>query len=385
MTSLGTLRGIGWYPLLDTTNTSTRPAWEAWAKKNIITQTVNLPFPDSRTAFNTINNTAYKYGIYNKTSATSRARDGNVIGGDPRFAHWIFPAWQVAPLGTSSSAIFLDAHAFLGTRHDTIEKILAGIVGVSSCLTSQCIRRSLVCLFLPFSATLYPTSYPFFYPPFTLSFPCTPPCYPCFATAGSAGIGGAFTNIVQLSTDSTYRPSTNLYLPVYSTSVSATPPILYGLVDIILSWDLLMSNVLPNNLPRLDCVVTTKSSTFTLSIDHGTVNVVGPTDLHDSTMTTYGQNIVIDLINQSPLSASDFTITVYPSTAFYNQYITQGPIQISISLAVAVFVFFCVINISVTYYTQQREKIRQENERLEKSQEEAQRAHEDAKKAELDR
>lgn len=125
---IGTLRGIGWYPLLDTTNTSTRPAWEAWAKQNIITQTMNLPFPDSQIAFNFMNNTAYKYGIYNKTSATTRARDGDVIGGDPRFARWIFPAWQVAPLAISTSAFLLDGHSFLGTRHDTIQKILAGIV-----------------------------------------------------------------------------------------------------------------------------------------------------------------------------------------------------------------------------------------------------------------
>jgi len=30
----------------------------------------------------------------------------------------------------------------------------------------------------------------------------------------------------------------------------------------------------------------------------------------------------------SPLAASAYALTVYPSTAFYNQYITQGPVQL---------------------------------------------------------
>ena len=39
----GYLRSMNWNPLVDTTNTSMRPAWEAWAKENIVPQTYGLP------------------------------------------------------------------------------------------------------------------------------------------------------------------------------------------------------------------------------------------------------------------------------------------------------------------------------------------------------
>ena len=74
-----------------------------------------------------MNTTAYKYGIYNKTSPTTKAPAGNVVpGGDPRFDHWLFPVWQQAPLATTVSSVFLEPHQWSGTRLQTIDKILAG-------------------------------------------------------------------------------------------------------------------------------------------------------------------------------------------------------------------------------------------------------------------
>ena len=125
--------------------------------------------------------------------------------------------------------------------------------------------------------------------------------------------------------DAVYRPSNNLYSSVYSISPN---PTVIGMVTVTISWDLLLSNALPNNLQRIDCVVSTKTTTFTLAVDHGIVSVVGKGDLHESSMTVFGQNIVIDFSQESPLSASDFTITIYPSSAFYNQYITEVPVQL---------------------------------------------------------
>ena len=71
----GNPRAIEWAPLVDTTNPATRSAWEAWAKKNIALQTAGY----DASIFKIINTTAYEYGICNKTSATTKARAGNVI------------------------------------------------------------------------------------------------------------------------------------------------------------------------------------------------------------------------------------------------------------------------------------------------------------------
>ena len=120
----GNLRALSWWTLVDTTNSSTRPLWESWARKNIAAQTYGLP--GNQSEFNTINTTSYKYGIYTRNSKGFVRADDVVPGGDPRFKNYLFPVWQVAPLATSSAAVFLDGHSTVGTRHDTIEKVLAG-------------------------------------------------------------------------------------------------------------------------------------------------------------------------------------------------------------------------------------------------------------------
>jgi len=95
----GNLRGTEWHPLV--TN-DTRSAWETWAKQNIAVQTKGL----APNIFKTINTTAYKYGICNKTSATTYARvSGTIVGGDPRFQHWLFPIWQGISIPLSPSSI----------------------------------------------------------------------------------------------------------------------------------------------------------------------------------------------------------------------------------------------------------------------------------------
>ena len=99
-------------------------------------------------------------------------------------------------------------------------------------------------------------------------------------------------------------------------------------------------------------------------MDQGIVSIVGKGDLHESSMTAYGKKTVIDLSQQSPLSASDFTIIIYPSSAFYNHYITLLPIQLGIGLAVAVFIVLSTLYVVRTYSTKQQEKIRGEKRAL---------------------
>ena len=149
----GFIRGLELHPLVDET---TRPAWESWAKNNIASLADGMS-PSFYKVINTTGEsrdhsihcvyttnitslyplsvfdrprfiTAYKYGICNKTSLTAKARvSGTIIGGDPRFKHWLFPLWQDNDLYNFigvASAIFLEPHSWAGTRFETIEKIL---------------------------------------------------------------------------------------------------------------------------------------------------------------------------------------------------------------------------------------------------------------------
>jgi len=177
----GNIRSVSWVPLVDTTDPTLRPAWESWVKQQTATETAGY----AASNFIAINTTAYKFGIYNKTSATTRKRAGSFIpGGDPRFAHWLFPIAQIAPLAGNAGAVLLELHQFVGTRFRTIEKLLA---------------------------------------------------------AGYGG-GAAFLDVLQLVIDSHYRPSSAIYRGVYTIGPT---PILIGIASLTFSFDQVFANALP--------------------------------------------------------------------------------------------------------------------------------------------
>ena len=319
--SSGNIRSLAWLPLVDTTDPTLRPKWESWAKQNLASQFVGY----AASNFLAVNTTAYKFGIYNKTSETTRKRAGSIIpGGDPRFARWLFPIWQVAPLSTNAGAMFLEPHQFVGTRFQTIEKLLA---------------------------------------------------------AGYGG-GGAFTDIIQLIVDPTFRPSTALYVGVYSI---APTPILLGLTTLTLSFDQIFNEALPDNLQRIDVVVTSKTMTFTIAVDRGTVSVVGQGDFHDSAMTSFGRTLSLNIKQDSPLSASDFTVIVYPSTAFYNQYISQLPVSLGIAVGILSFFICCGIYAMTMYVVRRQQRMREDEQLVRRSQEAAQRVNDRSKLAEAEK
>ena len=160
-------------------------------------------------------------------------------------------------------------------------------------------------------------------------------------------LSGAFTDILQSGLDVAPRPSVNYYQAVYS--ISPTPKVL-GLTSFLLSWDTLLQNALPNNLQRVDCVLSTTTKTFTISLDQGAITMMSIGDLHEPAMTSYGQAVTMDVRQNSPLSASDFTITIYPSSAFYNQYFSLFPLNLGVGVAVAVFVFLLLILVVVVLF-----------------------------------
>ena len=190
------------------------------------------------------------------------------------------------------------------------------------------------------------------------------------------GSGGGFTDIIQIGLDGdTYRPSTNFHAAVYSLSPN---PKVIGLSNLQFSWDIMLNNTLPDDVFRVDCVLSTATTTATIAIDQGKVTIVGRGDFHDAAMTPYGQAIVLDVTINNPLSASDYTITIFPSTALYNQYVTQLPLNLGVGTAVAVFCLLNALYLARRYNDLREKRLRLEKERLHQSQA-------NAKKAAMDR
>ena len=129
---------------------------------------------------------------------------------------------------------------------------------------------------------------------------------------------GGFTDILQLVQDASPRPSSTLYAPMYGLDKS-----LIGLFAGVFSWDTLFQSSLPNYMPRIDCVLQSATVTYTIAIDSGTVSIVGKADMHDNAYTAYGQSFTPDTSAYSTTAVTTFTITMYPSSAFYYKYITQ--------------------------------------------------------------
>ena len=155
----------------------------------------------------------------------------------------------------------------------------------------------------------------------------------------------------QLVEDDYFRPSTGLYTGIYSMDSTAASPKLLGLSNVIFSWDTLLLNALPSNLERVDCVLISSTTTVTMSVDHGKVTIVGRGDLHDPDMTSYGHTVALNIASASDttLNVNEFTIVIYPSSAFYSDYITRISLQLSIAVGVCVFVImamlYCVVSL----------------------------------------
>jgi hypothetical protein len=264
-----------------------------------------------------INATNFKTGIYNKTAYGNFRTNLPIPFADPRFQNLLFPVWQIAPIGPNAGAVFHDPHATVGSRFHTVEAALA------------------------------------------------------------AG-GGGFTDVIQLLQDAYPRPSSILYAPLYTLPPNRR---LMGFCAAIFSWDTALQNALPSYLKRIDLVLTTKTTVWTITVDQGAAKVRGPAllhlsmplskhlsthffmlrakvlgkgDLHDPTFDQFKQIVDIDVSKYSSVSASDFGIAAYPSAAFYNQFISDVPFRVSIVVVFMVF-FTMLVIVAYDFFIRKRE------------------------------
>jgi hypothetical protein len=122
-----------------------------------------------------------------------------------KYPTMLFPVWQIAPINQNGGAVMHDPHSTVGSRMQTIERVIEAK-------------------------------------------------------------SGGFTDVIQLLQDVNIRPSTILYAAI--TGLGPTKPII-GLFAGIFTWDQILTNTLPNYIRRVDCVLTSKTKVFTISIDRG--------------------------------------------------------------------------------------------------------------------
>jgi len=104
------------------------------------------------------------------------------------------------------------------------------------------------------------------------------------------------------------------------------------------NWKTVFSDMLPDFVDGVDCVIATDSTTFTYRIEGGKPTFSGLGDLHDEEFNKYAHRVdMLHEVNLHGLSA--VKLTIYPSSDFINVYRTNTPLITSIGGAA--LILFC--------------------------------------------
>jgi hypothetical protein len=281
------LRSIQFAPMVRTDQAS---SWEHYARTHV----ADLHGPASLTQRSSAADWLVADGIFQFGPDHIHTVKTPTTFPDSAYPHWLFPLWQVAPVADNAGVLMLEVHD-QNRNHQLIDGLL------------QQTQRD------------------------------------------PAAVHSGITEPFQLFQDGTaatnLRPSTVMYTP------SAHPNgDIFGLLSFVFTWDDVFHNLLDSNTQLVYLVLTTKTSTYTFSLDGPKATVLGKGDLHDPAYSQYA----IALSDESILGASGYTFTVYPSADMYHRYLTLSPLN-TCALVVGLCVFSALFILFYSYMLQQRE------------------------------
>ena len=135
-------------------------------------------------------------------------------------------------------------------------------------------------------------------------------------------------------------PACLLYQPVFP---AKDPTKLVGIVGHTISFEEVLTDVVPNYVDGLHCVISTDTSTNTYIIRNGKPVLLGEGDFHDRQFTKYGHSAILNDYIETEASASvTYTLTVYPTQHLFNAFRTNSPLAVSMGF-VAVIVFSSIM------------------------------------------
>ena len=156
----------------------------------------------------------------------------------------------------------------------------------------------------------------------------------CTSSTGNSEKCYAITDVVKLVQDVDYRPAAVIYS---SLTALDEPNRTIGLTSSIFNWDTTLSNSIPDYVVGFVVVLDSGDHKETFQINHGKATYQGEGDLHDSKYSSYARTFIA-----TPFSHTvRYTLTVYPSDEFINQYHTDLPwIACLIVVLISIFTAF---------------------------------------------
>ncbi|KAJ1433776.1 hypothetical protein B484DRAFT_447076 [Ochromonadaceae sp. CCMP2298] len=155
----------------------------------------------------------------------------------------------------------------------------------------------------------------------------------CFAAGGTECT--SITDIIHLVQDPVFRPAVLILHPVtpYHDRGNLT-----GLTYIVQNWDTVFEGVLPDIVKGIDVVLSGGQNKYTFQINEGRADYKGIGDLHD-TGSAHSHISWERFFTLTDFSGSVlYSITIYPTKTFSNQYHTYLPYYV-MGLAVFVVLF----------------------------------------------
>ena len=159
-------------------------------------------------------------------------------------------------------------------------------------------------------------------------------------------------------------PDSHICIPIFD-SLYGTNRTVVGVVESSIYWRWHLRNILPDDHEGLCVVIDDCDGSFTYHVHGSSARAVGFGDQHDRRFSGYRVDGVLHYqrINDGTMNGVDFheiscpyTFHVYPFIADYDQYKTQGPLVISLSVA-AVFLFTIGMFLVYDRLVERRQKV----------------------------
>ncbi|KAL3941588.1 MAG: hypothetical protein SGBAC_004090 [Bacillariaceae sp.] len=134
-------------------------------------------------------------------------------------------------------------------------------------------------------------------------------------------------------------PAGLLFQPIFPKN---DPNNFVGFATTSLHWDEVLTNVVPDYVNGLTCVVSTATSAFTYEIRNGKPQLVGDGDLHDPAYTSYAESVLLSGFETGSLSSAQYTLTVYPTEEMFQAFSTDSPMTVALGFAAVIAAVACL-------------------------------------------
>jgi hypothetical protein len=104
---------------------------------------------------------------------------------------------------------------------------------------------------------------------------------------------------------------------------------LVGFISLLIQWESILTHGAPSVMTDIDVILRTDSSTFTFHFKHGAASYKGPGDIHQHKFDRHRKVFEIKFPGASPTSLN-YTMTFYPTQAFYDTYHTDTPLIVCV-------------------------------------------------------